>query len=268
VAEAQSLHVLDVPLPLLDRAPSEVDSRTWSVKRAHLDELAASIRDLGLLQPVGVRLQGERFVVVYGHRRVAAAVLLGWLTIPAVLVDAPSDEDPLRSLVENIQRRQLSPAERADALERLVATGIGGKELARRLGMSPNVIWSWLKIGRSPMLLQALRDEKIGIHQARQMASLDEATIAALLPELWGRTEPWMQARIARAVDDQRQRPPNGTFARHAESHTVRTLGLIFEYAQSIKEIRDQTELDLMQQIIDLVARWKRDLLRVRSGPP
>ena len=264
----QSLHVIDVPLPLLDRAPQEVDSRDWSVKHAQLDELAASIRELGLLQPVGVRVDGSRFRLVYGHRRVSAAVMLGWLSVPALLIDAPSDEDLLRSLVENIQRKQLTPRERADALERLVETGMGGKAIAQRLGMSANVVWSWLKVGRSPVLLQALRDEQIGIHQARQLCSLDDATITELLPELADKTEPWMQARIARAVDDQRTRAPHGQFAKHAESHTVRTLGLIFEYAQSIKEIRDQAELELLQQIIDLVARWRRELLRARSAPP
>src|SRR5262249_15506778 len=153
-----------------------------------------------------------RFRIVYGSRRVAALSALGWPAIPSVIVESDPDDDLLRSLTENIQRRGLSRTERADALERFAETGLGRKKRAARLGMSPNVIWQWLKVGRSAVLLDALRSDQIGIHQARQMCSLPDEMVAALLPELRGKPDAWCAARIARAVDDSRKRPPNGTF--------------------------------------------------------
>src|SRR5262249_2429706 len=145
--------------------------------------------------------------------------------------------------------------------------GLGGKEIAARLGMSPNMIWQWLKVGRSAVLLDALRSDQIGIHQARQMCSLPDEMVAALLPELRGKPDAWCAARIARAVDDSRKRPPNGTFKKHAETHVRRSLELILEHMRGIREIRSQAEVDLLRDVIALVARWERDLLRAKTAP-
>jgi ParB/RepB/Spo0J family partition protein len=258
--------LVDVPLSGLRRATYADDSR-FDV--GDVRELAASIRSVGLLQPVGVRgLEDGAYQLVFGHRRVAAVSSLGWSSVPATVLDAEPTEDLLRALVENIQRRNLSRADRADALERLVVTGLTGKDIATRLGMNQNVIWSWLKVGRSKPLLAALRADRIGIHEARQLASLPDDVIAELLPELWGKTDAWKMARIARAVNDHRQAPPNGTFAKHAETHTRRSLELILEHCRGIKEIRSQREIDLLEEIISLVGRWQRDLFRARSAPP
>lgn len=261
--------LVNVPLAALRPATYADDSR-FDV--GDVRELAASIRSVGLLQPVGVRrLDAEgAYQLVFGHRRVAALLSLGWTSVPAtVLGDEPSG-DLLKALVENIQRRNLSRAERADALERLVLTGLTGKEIAERLGMSQNVIWQWLKVGRSKALLAALRADRIGIHQARQMASLPDEVIAELLPEIWGKTEPWAQARIARAVDDNRTRPPNGTFRRNADTHVQRCLEMVLELARGIKEIRSEREVELLKEIIALVMQWQRDLRRATtpSLPP
>jgi ParB family chromosome partitioning protein len=258
--------LVDIPLERLRRATYADDSR-FDV--GDVRELAASIGSVGLLQPVGVRaLEDGDYQLVFGHRRVAALLSLGWTSVPATVLEAAPNDDLLRALVENIQRRNLTRAERADALERLVMTGFSGKEIAQRLALNQNIVWAWLKVGKSKPLLEALRTDKIGIHEARQMASLPEDVIAELVPQLWGRTEPWKQARIARAVDEHRQRPPNGTFAKNAETHVLRSLELILEHCRGIKEIRSQREVELLREIIALVGRWQRDLLRARSAPP
>jgi ParB/RepB/Spo0J family partition protein len=255
---------VNVPIELIDVEPADHDSR-YDTGDVH--ELSRSIEQVGLLEPVGLRSVGGRYRVIYGFRRIAALSGLGWTRIPAVLVEGEPTDDLLRSLVENIVRKQLSRQERADALERLAATGLGGKEIATRLGMSQNVVWSWLKVGRSKALLGALREDRIGIHQARQMCSLPDEVIAELLPELEGKPDAWCAARIARAVDDARTRPPHGTFKVHAETHTRRSLELILEHCRGIKDISSQREVDLLHEIIDLVGRWQRDLLRARSAP-
>src|SRR5207237_1618059 len=79
-------------------------------KLGRLDELAESLRAHGLLQPIVLRpTAGDRYEVVAGHRRLAAATQLGWTTIPAVVRSTAADEAYLLTLVENLQREDLSP---------------------------------------------------------------------------------------------------------------------------------------------------------------
>ncbi len=91
-------------------------------RRLHgIDELAASLASHGLLQPVVVRPgNDEHFELVAGHRRLAAAAQLGWATIPAVIRSATQDEAYVLTIVENLQREDLSPREESDALAVLV----------------------------------------------------------------------------------------------------------------------------------------------------
>jgi hypothetical protein len=95
----------------LDAAPSEHDSRAST---GDVSEVAASLADLGLLKPVGVRQDSDRYRLVYGHRRVAAARLLGRSTIAAVLVEATSDEEPIPSKDAPRRAKVASPGDAAD----------------------------------------------------------------------------------------------------------------------------------------------------------
>src|SRR5579859_1556265 len=85
-----------------------------------LDELAASIQAHGLMQPVVVRRLAEGYQLVAGHRRLEAARLLGWSEIAAVVRDETEDQAYILTLVENLQREDLTPKEEAAALEVLV----------------------------------------------------------------------------------------------------------------------------------------------------
>lgn len=259
--------LVQVPIQLLDLAEDQDDSR-WDVGDVH--ELAASIRELGLLQPVGVRPHAEgRFRLVYGHRRVAALSSLGWTLIPAVVVDAPADEDLLRSLTENLLRRNLSSQERAHALERLLASGLSGKEIASRTGKAENVIYSWLRVARSRPLLDALNDGLLGINEARVLAPLPADQLVALLPELEGKPEAFRLARIQRALDDVRTAPPpRGFYKAHVENRTQRLLLQILELMRGVREVRTAEELGLVRDICSVAARWQRDLERASSAPP
>lgn len=103
-----------------------------------IDELGASIRENGLIQPLVVqKVPGhDGFQIVAGHRRFAAVQRLGWAKVPCVIRrDMLPDEELLAMLVENGQRAGLDPIEEARALNRLKHTmGIGEAEVARRIG--------------------------------------------------------------------------------------------------------------------------------------
>lgn len=107
-----------------------------------LDEMANSIREHGILQPLLVTehpTDPDRFLILAGHRRAKAARKAGLQSVPCVIrfgLEENRDEQLVVMLVENCQRTDLSPLEQAEALAALRARGVSGQELARRTGKS------------------------------------------------------------------------------------------------------------------------------------
>lgn len=102
-----------------------------------IEDLAASIESMGLLQPIVARRRGGRLIVVAGHRRLAAVKLLGRETVEVVVTrDLPPQEVLLAMLVENGQRADVDPIEEAHAFQRLVAEGLSQNAIAERIGRS------------------------------------------------------------------------------------------------------------------------------------
>lgn len=123
-----------------------------------LDELAASMREHGQLQAIGVKqLTGDEFEVVYGARRTRAAGLNKWDTIRAEIVDASDDSDPnAKKLIENVQRESLTPVEEAYGLAALIGDGeVSVRRLQQQTGKSRDWIRSRLDILDLPEELQA-----------------------------------------------------------------------------------------------------------------
>ena len=124
-----------------------------------LDELIASIREVGVLQPVVVRpIKGEsgKYELIMGERRLRATKALGLATIPAVIKDT-QDEHMLRdALLENLHRAQLNPLEEASAYQQLLSDfGITQEELAGRIGRSRPQISNTLRLLKLPAPVQS-----------------------------------------------------------------------------------------------------------------
>lgn len=110
-----------------------------------ITELAASIRQHGLVQPVVVTEHPtleSQYVILAGHRRVAAAATIGLEQVVCIVRhDAGNADDHVAlMLVENMQRRNLNPVERARAMKRLVQSGMTQSDVARRLGVTPTTV--------------------------------------------------------------------------------------------------------------------------------
>lgn len=120
--------LIDVPLELLDDGPN--------VRVADAG-MRASIATFGVLQPISVVARGARYEVLFGHRRVAAARSLRLATIPAI-VEPPPPDRPIRQVIENIDRREMSPVDIAKALRAHLDAnpGMTRTDLARLLGRS------------------------------------------------------------------------------------------------------------------------------------
>ncbi|MEY9852503.1 ParB family chromosome partitioning protein [Leifsonia sp. EB41] len=127
--------------------------------RDALDELVASIREVGVLQPVVVRPiagQVDKYELIMGERRLRATKELGFDSIPAVIKDT-ADEDMLRdALLENLHRSQLNPLEEASAYQQLLADfGITQEQLATRIGRSRPQITNTIRLLKLPAPVQS-----------------------------------------------------------------------------------------------------------------
>jgi ParB/RepB/Spo0J family partition protein len=106
-----------------------------------IEELAASIDSNGLLQPVTVRADGKGgYMLVCGERRYRACVMLGWATIDAIVVDLSDDDLADAAIIENLQRKDITPLEEARAFQKRLDAGVSLEDLARRLGKAPHRI--------------------------------------------------------------------------------------------------------------------------------
>jgi ParB/RepB/Spo0J family partition protein len=112
--------VEDRPADFVPLAKIQPSPRNPRRKIDGIAELADSLRAHGLLQPVVVRRRKDGYELIAGHRRVEAAKQLGWTEIAAVVRDEPDDAAYILTLVENLQREDLSPKEEAAALEVLM----------------------------------------------------------------------------------------------------------------------------------------------------
>lgn len=115
-----------------------------------LDGLMQSIKETGLLQPIGVIKNGAGYEICYGNRRFLACSKLGMATIPVIVHEKKKDSDAdIKNLTENIQRRNISLAETGRYIELLQKQGLSSREAAVRLGVTTNYVDSCLTAFRS-----------------------------------------------------------------------------------------------------------------------
>ena len=148
-AETQAAARTAIPIAAIQPNPDQPRSY---VDPAGLEELASSIREHGVLQPIIVRREAEAgYVLVAGERRWRAARLAGLSEIPAIITDVASEGLLAVALVENLQREDLSPLEEAHAYARLIdRTGMTQQRLAARVGKSRAAITNALRLLQLP----------------------------------------------------------------------------------------------------------------------
>jgi ParB family chromosome partitioning protein len=167
--------LLDVPVNAIAPNPKQPRSRFDDETIA---ALAASIREVGILQPIVVRRAGDgRYELIAGERRLRAAKAAGLATVPIVLRES-DDADLLReALIENIHREDLNPIEQAEAFKALLGElGLKQEELADRVGVSRSHIANTIRLLGLPLeVQQLLADDKITAGHARAILSLGDA---------------------------------------------------------------------------------------------
>jgi ParB family chromosome partitioning protein len=162
----------EVPVGALDPNPYQPRS---VMDPGRLAELAASIRESGMVQPILVRRRGERFQIIAGERRWRAAQAAGLEAVPVTLRDVPDEQLLELALVENVQRQELTPLEEAHAFRRLQDEfRLTQEEIARRVGRERSTIANTVRLLRLPRELQGLLAEgRLDAGHARALLALD-----------------------------------------------------------------------------------------------
>lgn len=166
-------NIIEIELDSIDVNPYQ--PRTYFDEEA-LRELASSIKELGVIQPITVRkLKGNSFQLVSGERRFRASKLIGNTTIPAYIRIANDQEMLEMALVENIQRKNLDPIEVALSYQRLIdEIQLTQEELSVRVGKKRSTVTNYLRLLKlDPILQTGMRDGFISMGHGRAMINVE-----------------------------------------------------------------------------------------------
>lgn len=160
--------------------------------RTHFDadnlyELAQSIKENGLIQPIVVRdLGNDHYEIIAGERRYRATMMIGQLEIPCIISNASDSASAHMALIENIQREDLSPVEEAYAYKEILKLEkMTQKQLAQRLGKSQSFIANKIRLLELPeSVLSSVAQSKITERHARALLSVDKEDVDDVLDRI------------------------------------------------------------------------------------
>jgi len=142
-----------------------------------LKELSASIKEHGIIQPLVLRKLGSKYEIIAGERRYKASIMAGLTTVPAVISNIDDNSSAEIALVENIQRRNLTPIEEARSYKNLLDNGYTQEQLAQKMGISQSSVANKLRLlNLDEEVQQALLEGKISERHARSLLVLNDST--------------------------------------------------------------------------------------------
>ena len=222
-----------------------------------LSELMASIAEQGVIEPLVVRQRGERFQIVAGERRYQAAVQVGLLELPVVIRDVDDAEIIEVALVENLQRKDLTAFEEAEALHALAdRTSYTHESLARRLGKSRTAITESLALNGMP-------------EEVKQLCRLADISSKSLLVQIVRQSDPKkMIALVERMVSQGGTRTRAEVRKALAKPKAGRPKAYVFSYKPENKAFNLKLHFRkghvARQEVIDALEAILNDLRKAR----
>jgi ParB family chromosome partitioning protein len=164
--------VREIPIELIDRNPYQTRTQ---FDETTLNELAESIRESGVIQPVTVRNHAGRFQLITGERRWLASQRAGKTTVPAIVRQVSNEKAMEITIIENLQREDLNAVEQARAYERLARDfGLTQEQMAQRTGKDRSSVSNFLRLLKLPAeLLTMVESNKLSFGHAKALMALD-----------------------------------------------------------------------------------------------
>ena len=210
-----------------------------------LQELANSIRELGIIQPITLRkVNGQKYQIIAGERRWRASQMAGLTSIPAYIRTVEDENVMELALVENIQREDLNAIEIALAYEHLAeTTGMTQEKISERVGKSRTAVTNYLRLLKLPAQVQiALKNHEIDMGHARALLSLDSPSMQLKLFR-----DVLKNQYSVRKVEEMVQMLKNGEDVQSAKKKITAKTQLPDEYATLRKRLSDlfQTKVQM-----------------------
>jgi ParB family chromosome partitioning protein len=189
-------------------------------------DLAESLREHGLLQPVVVRRRGAGYELIAGHRRLEAARSLGWSEIAAVVRDETEDQAYILTLVENLQREDLTADEEAEALGVLVRERKWSvRKVAEAIKRDHLYVSRRLRVFEDPVLRQPVLKQRMPVSTTEVLLRVAPDQRADLVAEALAND--WGQMDVRRALRERRAIAPPSTPGRGVTPHSDRSTYLV-----------------------------------------
>ncbi len=183
IVKEQIIGVADVEIRLIEANPFQ--PRT-NFDQESLEELAISIREVGLIQPITLRKMGNgNFQIIAGERRFRAAQMAGLGRIPSFIRDVNNDAMLEMAVVENIQREDLNPIEVGMSYQRLIdECNLTQESLANRLGKQRSTVTNYLRLLKLPAIIQkGIIDRELTMGHARALINIEDAATQIMIYE-------------------------------------------------------------------------------------
>lgn len=166
----------EIDIKLIDPNPFQ-PRKEW--KKEEIVSLARSIISQGILQPLVIRTAGGRYQLIAGERRLRAAREAGLKRVPVVVREADDQQMLALALVENIQRRDLGPVEKAEAFQRLSSEfGLTQKEMGKKVGISRSSVANFQRLLELPdKVLDFLRTAQLSMGHGRALLGLENKAL-------------------------------------------------------------------------------------------
>ena len=226
-----------------------------------LEELAESIRQHGIIQPLTVRkLSSGYYQIIAGERRWRAARLAGLTEVPAVIIEADDRKAMELAMIENLQREDLSPMEEAEGYKMLVEDyGLTQEQAAQRVGKSRSAVANALRLlALSPALRQMVEDGRLSAGHARALLPLatalqEQAAATVLKNDLSVRQTEQLVKRLQAAPKPEKKVSPTVNYVAEAERELSGKLGRACHIAHGRKKGRIEIEYYGVDDLNDLL---------------